>query len=202
MQATLPPHAELVTGLVLAGGRGHRMGGVDKGLQPFKGRPLARHVLDRLEPQVHAVLINANRHQDMYAAWGHAVLSDESPDFQGPLAGMLVGLRDCTTPWLMTVPCDTPFLPTSLVARLLSAALAQEADMALPCTVQAQGHVQWQTVFLLMKSSLCEPLRQHLALGERKIEHWVRSQRHVLVPFETESDFDNLNSLDELRAHE
>ena len=178
------------------------MGGVDKGLQPFKGQALAQHVLDRLRPQVGQVIINANRHLAQYAQWGHAVVSDATADFQGPLAGVLAGLEACTTPWLMSMPCDTPHVPMNLVARLLAATQASDADIALPTTVLPSGQAQWQTVFLLIHARLSQPLRQYLASGERKIDLWVRTQRHVLVPFEADTDFDNLNTLDELRAHE
>ena len=114
--------ADRVTGLILAGGRGSRMGGTDKGLQPLRGMPMAMHVLWRLAPQVIDVVINANRNLGAYEGFGRTVVPDASADFQGPLAGMLAGLPYCETEWMMVVPCDTPHLPTDLVARLLEAA--------------------------------------------------------------------------------
>ena len=116
------PDAAEITGVVLSGGRGLRMGGVDKGLQPYRGVPLAQHALRRLQSQVGACLLNANRHQDRYAAFGVPVVSDEMPDFAGPLAGFVTALRHCQTPWLVTVPCDSPLFPVDLVARLAASA--------------------------------------------------------------------------------
>src|SRR6478735_5870112 len=110
-----------ITGLVLAGGQGSRMGGVDKGLQPFRGRPMVAHVIERLAPQVHSILVNANRNPEAYAEFGHRVVSDEIEGFAGPLAGFERGLAHATTPFLVTVPCDSPFLPTDLVERLRAA---------------------------------------------------------------------------------
>jgi molybdopterin-guanine dinucleotide biosynthesis protein A len=129
-----PIAATDITGLVLAGGRGTRMGGVDKGLQSHLGLPLALHTLLRLQPQVGAVMINANRNLAAYEAMGAPVWPDALPDYPGPLAGMLAGLEHCETPWLLTVPCDTPGFPHDLAARLAQAAAAQDADIAMAAT--------------------------------------------------------------------
>src|SRR3954468_21586075 len=116
-----------ITGVILAGGRGSRMGGVDKGLQNFNGMPLALHTLMRLQPQVGHVLINANRNLGAYESFGVPVWPDVLADFAGPLAGFLAGLENCETPWLVTVPCDTPLFPADLVERLAQAADEQQA---------------------------------------------------------------------------
>ena len=120
-----------ITGLVLAGGRGLRMGGTDKGLQVLAGKPLALHALERLRPQVGALLVNANRNTAAYATFGVPVCPDTVEGFAGPLAGFLAGLVHCRTPWLLTVPCDSPRSPTDLAARLAAAAQAQDAEIAI-----------------------------------------------------------------------
>src|SRR3954463_3719960 len=129
-----------VTGVVLAGGQGSRMGGVDKGLQPFRGKPMVAHVLERLAPQVATILVNANRNVEAYAAFGHRVIADEIEGFAGPLAGFERGLAHASAPLIVTAPCDSPFLPVDLVARLRAAlesgghelAVAKTGDQAHP----------------------------------------------------------------------
>jgi len=190
--------AEAITGLVLAGGRGSRMGGVDKGLQLLRGQPLVAHVLARLAPQVGPMLINANRHLDDYAAFGHAVLPDADGEFNGPLAGLLAGLQACRTPWLLAVPCDSPLLPVDLAARLGAAVEADAADLALPLAGEPP---QLQPVFCLLRRSLAAPLADYLTQGGRKLETWMRAQAHVIVPFDQAGDvpaFFNANTLAEL----
>src|SRR5256885_4206305 len=130
---------EDITGLILAGGRGSRMGGVDKGLQNHLGIPLAMHALLRLEPQVGQIMINANRNLGAYDSFGVPVWPDALPDYPGPLAGFLTGLEHCETPYLATVPCDTPNFPTDLVARLSDALLAQDGELAMAATRDADG---------------------------------------------------------------
>lgn len=187
-----------VTGLVLAGGRGSRMGGVDKGLQPLADRPLARHALERLRPQVGALMVNANRHLDIYAQMGVPVWPDEWPDHPGPLAGMAVGLAHCETPWLATVPCDTPGFPEDLVARLLGAVLEQGAELAMAATREADGRLQPQPVFCLLGTGLCASLLAFLQGGQRKIDRWSAQHRCAMVVFERPEHFHNVNTLDEL----
>ena len=123
-----------ITGLVLAGGRGSRMGGVDKGLQPHLGVPLAAHALARLRPQVGSVMINANRNLAEYRAMGAPVWPDALPDYPGPLAGFLTGLEHCDTPFLVSVPCDSPHFPTDLVARLAQRLELDDAEIAMAQT--------------------------------------------------------------------
>ena len=180
--------------LVLAGGRGSRMGGVDKGLQLLEGRPLVAHVIKRLTPQVSALLISANRHLDAYAAFGHRVLSDPpSLEFAGPLAGMLAGLE--TIPpdaWLLTAPCDCPGLPADLAERLLAA--AQPHGLAF--VRAAREH----PTHALLHARLREPLAAHLHGGGRAVLRWMQSQPHGVAQFVDEAAFANLNTLAELEA--
>jgi molybdopterin-guanine dinucleotide biosynthesis protein A len=186
-----------ITGLILAGGRGSRMGGVDKGLQNHHGMPLALHALLRLQPQVGAMLINANRNLGAYESMGVPVWPDALPDYPGPLAGMLAGLERCTTPYLVTVPCDTPNFPDDLVERLANA-LEGDEDIAMVATREGSELVR-QPVFLLMKATLLESLIAYLHAGERKIDPWTAQQRRVLVEFEDPAAFFNANTLEELR---
>ncbi|PPE67676.1 molybdenum cofactor guanylyltransferase MobA [Caldimonas caldifontis] len=186
-----------ITGLILAGGRGSRMGGVDKGLQNYQGLPLAMHALLRLSPQVGHVMINANRNLGAYEAFGVPVWPDALPDFAGPLAGFLTGLDHCETPYLVTVPCDTPHFPTDLVARLSTALQAQDADIAM-----ARTGAQVQPVFTLMKISLLESLVRFTDSGGRKIDRWTAQHHTVEVDFDDESAFANVNTQDELVALE
>jgi molybdenum cofactor guanylyltransferase len=195
MTNTMDP--ELITGLILAGGRGSRMGGVDKGLQNYRGLPLAMHALLRLSPQVGQVMINANRNLGAYESFGVPVWPDALPDFSGPLAGFLSGLDHCETPYLVTVPCDTPLFPTDLVARLSSALQAQGAEIAM-----ARTGAQVQPVFTLMKTSLLESLVRFTEGGGRKIDRWTAQHHTVEVDFDDESAFANANTQDELVALE
>ena len=183
-----------VTGLVLAGGQGSRMGGVDKGLQPFRGRPMVAHVIERLGPQVDALLVNANRNVEAYAAFGHPVIADGIEGFAGPLAGFERGLAQATTPLVVTAPCDSPFLPRDLVARLGTALAASEAQLAVAKTGD-QAH----PVFSLMRRDVHASLRDFLASGQRKIDKWYAALQVVEVPFDDEADaFLNINTRAEL----
>jgi molybdopterin-guanine dinucleotide biosynthesis protein A len=201
--AANPILASDITGLILAGGRATRMGGVDKGLQNHAGMPLALHALLRLAPQVGQVLINANRNLAAYESMGAAVWPDALPDFPGPLAGFLAGLEHCETPWLVTVPCDTPNFPTDLVARLAQAALEADAEVAMAATREpddsGQPRVQVQPVFCLLRASLLESLVRFTASGQRKIDKWTAQHRTVEVLFEDADAFFNANTLDELQ---
>lgn len=190
-----------ITGLVLAGGRGSRMGGVDKGLQNLNGLPMALHALMRLQPQVGAVLINANRNLAAYESFGVPVWPDALPDFPGPLAGFMAGLEHCETSWLVTVPCDTPRFPDDLVARLAAAADEAGADVAMPIT-EEDGRPQVQPVFCLMKASLLESLVRFTSEGGRKIDRWTAQHRCVEVPFDDAEAFFNANTLADLRRLE
>lgn len=198
---TSAPHplSEAVTGLVLAGGRGSRMGGVDKGLQRLAGQPLAQHALARLRPQVQALMVNANRHLDDYARLGVPVWPDAWPDHPGPLAGMAAGLAHCRTPWLATVPCDTPGFPPDLVARLMRAVRAEGAELAMAATVEPDGRLQPQPVFCLLGTGLLDSLEAFLHSGQRKIDRWTAQHRCATVVFDDSAAFFNANTLEELR---
>ena len=185
---------EQITGLVLAGGQGRRMGSVDKGLQELDGRPLVQWVLDRLAPQVDSVLISANRNLARYAAFGHPVLADRLGGFAGPLAGLQAGLAQTTTPLLVTAPCDSPFLPSDLVARLHDALMAQQAELAVAC---AGGRAH--RAFCLLRRELLPRLDAFLAGGERRVGLWHASLNAIEVDFSDETAaFRNINTTDEL----
>ena len=191
-----------VTGLVLAGGLGRRMGGVDKGLQLLRGEPMVMHVLRRLAPQVDAVLVNANQNADAYASiaapFDARVVPDIVGGFAGPLAGLHAGLAAATTPLLVTVPCDSPFLPGDLVARLRAAIDSDGAQIAVAKT-GAQAH----PVFALVDVSVRENLAAFLESGGRKIDAWYAALRLVEVAFDDEAEaFENINTRDELKAFE
>ena len=186
-----------ITGLVLAGGRGSRMGGVDKGLQSHHGTPLALHALLRLGPQVGHLLVNANRNLGAYEAFGAPVWPDTLADYAGPLAGVLTGLEHCETPYLVTVPCDSPLFPLDLVQRLADALEASDAEIAMAATLEA-GELQVQPVFCLMRASLLESLISFTQSGQRKIDRWTALHRCVEVRYDDAAAFANANTLVEL----
>ncbi len=188
-----------ITGLILAGGRGSRMGGVDKGLQNHGGVPLAMHALMRLAPQVGEIMINANRNLGAYESMGVPVWPDTLSDYAGPLAGFLTGLERCETPYLVTVPCDSPLFPADLVARLAQALVERDAEVAMAATVE-DGALQVQPVFCLMKSEVLESLVKFTQSGQRKIDKWTASLRCVEVAFDDAQAFINANTADELKA--
>ena len=189
---------EQITGMVLAGGRGSRMGGVDKGLQNHRGVPLALHALLRLQPQVGQAMINANRNLAAYESMGVPVWPDAQTDYAGPLAGMLAGLERCETAYLVTVPCDTPNFPTDLVERLATALESEQADIAMAAT-REDGRLVPQPVFCLLKTTLMESLVRFLHEGERKIDRWTAQHRVVTVAFDDATAFDNANTIEELQ---
>ncbi|TFY99305.1 molybdenum cofactor guanylyltransferase MobA [Ramlibacter henchirensis] len=199
-------HREEVTGVVLAGGRGSRMGGVDKGLQNFNGVPLALHTLLRLQVQVGEAMVNANRNLAAYESFGVPVWPDALPDFAGPLAGFLAGLEQSQTEWVVTVPCDTPMFPADLVERLGEAAEREDAEIAMASAKEADGQLRTQPVFCLLRRDLLESLVQFTHGGGRKIDAWTAQHRTVVVPFDRPGDdpqaFFNANTLAELRQLE
>jgi molybdopterin-guanine dinucleotide biosynthesis protein A len=187
-----------ITGLILAGGRGSRMGGVDKGLQNHQGQPLALHALMRLSPQVGHVLINANRNLGAYESFGVPVWPDALPDFAGPLAGFLAGLEQCATPYLVTVPCDSPLFPLDLVVRLAAELESHNAEIAMAATLE-DGVVRTQPVFCLMKTAVMESLVRFTHAGQRKIDRWTALHRCVEVRFDETQAFANANTIGELQ---
>lgn len=204
----LPIHIEAITAVILAGGRGSRMGGVDKGLQNFNGVPLALHTLLRLSPQVGDVLINANRNLAAYESFGVPVWPDSTSmgDFAGPLAGFMTGLERCETPYLLTVPCDTPLFPHDLVARLADALEEQAADFAVASAPEEDGQTRAQPVFCLMGTHMLESLHSFTQSGGRKIDAWTAQHKVAHVAFNLPGDdakaFFNANTLAELHQLE
>jgi molybdopterin-guanine dinucleotide biosynthesis protein A len=199
-----------ITGLILAGGRGARMGGVDKGLQNFNGTPLTLHTLMRLQMQDAATLselmVVANRNLSAYESFGVQVWPDSTDGFAGPLAGFLTGLERCETDLLLTVPCDSPLFPLNLTQSLLDALVAEDAEIAVAAAKEEDGSVRAQPVFCLMRVSLLESLVKFMQTGGRKIDAWTAQHKTVLVPFDTDDvdprAFFNANTLEELHRLE
>lgn len=199
-----------ITAVVLAGGRGSRMGGVDKGLQNFNGTPLALHSLLRLQMQsgglVGDVMINANRNLAAYEAFGVPVWPDTLGDFPGPLAGFLTALERCETPYLLTVPCDTPLFPLDLAERLASALASEGADIAMAAAPEEDGQMRTQPVFCLIRTDLLASLAVFVQGGGRKIDTWTGQHKTAVVSFDRPDDdpkaFFNANTLAELQALE
>lgn len=191
VNATVPE----ITGVILAGGLGRRMGGVDKGLQELDGRPMVSWVLQRLQPQVREVLISANQNAEVYRALGCPVVPDRIEGFAGPLAGLHAALSADTCPLVLTVPCDSPFLPADLAARLLAALQDEGADIAVAKTFD-----QLHPVFCLCRREVLPSLTAYLAAGDRKIERWLASCKVAVVAFDDEAEaFSNINTNEELR---
>jgi len=189
---------EKITGVILAGGLGRRMGGIDKGLQELRGQPLVHWVVERLAPPVDELLINANQNGERYAAFGHRVVPDQIPGFAGPLAGLHAALSAASYPLVATVPCDSPFLPDDLVFRLFSALTAAHADLAVARTFD-QAH----PVFCLCKRGVLPHLSEFLESGGRKIDRWYSTLNIVEVSFDDEADaFENINTREELGRFE
>jgi molybdopterin-guanine dinucleotide biosynthesis protein A len=185
-----------ITGIVLAGGMGRRMGGIDKGLVELDGQPMVAHVLARLAPQVGPVLINANQNPERYAAFGYPVVADAVGGFAGPLAGLHAGMTAAKTPFVVTVPCDSPFLPLDLVARLAAALARDGAQLAVARTFD-QPH----PVFALVNRDVFPHLASFLHGGGRKIDAWYATLRITEVPFDDcAAAFRNINTADELAA--
>lgn len=188
---------EKITGVILAGGMGRRMGGADKGLQYLRGQPLVAWAIDRLAPQVDHLLISANRNLAQYAAFGYPVLSDDIPDFAGPLAGLHAVLGHADTPLVASVPCDTPWLPVDLVARLLAALQENTAELAVARTPQ-----RIQPLCCLMRRNVLPQLTRYLMSGGRKVMDWQASVNTVSVLFDSEADaFSNINTIEDLTRH-
>lgn len=184
---------EGVTGVVLAGGQGRRMGGVDKGLQPFRGRPMVQWAIERFAPQVEELIINANQNPGEYARFGYRIVPDELGGFAGPLAGLHAGMKAARHELIVTAPCDSPFLPLDLVARLRRSLGANELAVA-------KTGVQPHPVFSLVMRAALPHLESFLAAGGRKIDAWYATLKVAEVSFDDEADaFRNINTLQELR---
>ena len=187
-----------ITGVILAGGQGRRMGTVDKGLRELRGKAMAAWVIERFAPQVDEVLINANQNLDVYARFGYRVIPDEISGFAGPLAGLQRGLSEASHPLVATSPCDTPFLPADLVARLHSALEAGAAQLAV-----ARTGDQPHPVFCVCRRDVLPHLIEFLQQGGRKIDAWYATLKVVEVSFDDQPDaFSNINTPAELSAFE
>lgn len=202
-----PPKLTMqISSIILAGGRATRMGGVDKGLVLLHQKPLIQYVITRLAPQTDEIIINANREISRYQVLGYPVLQDaclsaDTLDFIGPLAGIRLGLSYAQHDYLLTAPCDSPFLPANLATRLLAALLSNNADIAV---VSSHGHTQ--PVFCLCKKTVLTSLDNYLANGGRKVSSWQKSQAYIEVDFSDCIDengidaFTNLNTFEDLAA--
>ena len=189
-------HVNQITGMILAGGQGRRMGGVDKGLKTFRDKRLVEHAFERLAPQVAGVIINANQNLGSYRELGVRVVSDAIEGYAGPLAGLHAGLSVSKRPYLATVPCDSPFLPADLVARLHASLTREQAQLAVARTFD-QPH----PVFCLVRRDVLPHLAAFLAGGGRKMDLWYATLRVAQVPFDDEADaFRNIHTADELDA--
>jgi molybdopterin-guanine dinucleotide biosynthesis protein A len=185
-----------ITGCILAGGIGRRLGGIDKGLVDLGGRPLVAHVIERFSPQVDELLLSINRNHEIYRQYCPRMVDDSVGEAAGPLAGIAAAMHNATTPWLAVAPCDSPFLPTTLVARLREAALRQHADIAVARTADGL-----QPVFALLATHLAPSLLEYLRSGGRKTDAWYT--RHALVEVDYENEhpaFTNINTPDDLAA--
>jgi molybdopterin-guanine dinucleotide biosynthesis protein A len=194
--------AEQITGLILAGGRAQRMGGIDKGLIPFHQKPLIETTIQRLKAQVGHILINANRNITKYAVYGYPVIMDETPDFSGPLAGFLMGLKNCKTPYLLTTPCDSPLFPEDLGAKLASELEQANLDLVYASSKEADGKVWAQPVFCLMRANLQDSLISFLDKGDLKIDRWFKELKSGTVIFDNAQAFANANTPEELQSLE
>ena len=194
--------AEHITGLILAGGRAQRMGGIDKGLIPFLGQPLIASAITRLQNHVGTILINANRNITKYATYGYPVILDETPDFSGPLAGFSVGLKTCKTPYLLTSPCDSPLLPLDLGVLLAAEMERGDFQLVYASSKEADGTVWAQPVFCLMRVDLIDSLNLFLESGNLKIDRWFKELHSSTVIFENANAFANINTPEELKVLE
>ncbi len=185
-----------ITGILLAGGQGRRMGTVDKGLQLLCGKPMARWVIERLAPQVDELLINANQNIEQYQLLGYRVIPDAISGYAGPLAGLHRGLNEAAHPLVITAPCDSPFLPLDLVAQLKAALDANHAELAV-----ARTGDQLHPVFSLCRKSVLPGLTAFLESGGRKIDAWYAQLKVAEVNFADEAAFRNINTREELAAN-
>jgi molybdopterin-guanine dinucleotide biosynthesis protein A len=194
--------AEQITGLILAGGRAQRMGGIDKGLVLFHQRPLIEVTIARLKSQVGPILINANRNITKYAVYGYPVIMDETPDFSGPLAGFLMGLKNCKTPYLLTTPCDSPLFPEDLGVKLAAKLESAGLDLVFASSKEADGKIWAQPVFCLMRANLQDSLNSFLNKGDLKIDRWFKEIKSGTVIFDDAKTFANANTPEELQSLE
>lgn len=182
-----------VTAVILAGGKGRRMDGKDKGLVELANRPLIEYVIDAIKPQVESIILNANRNQEQYSRYGYPVVSDALADYQGPLAGFICAMKSSTTSHIVTLPCDGPFLPADLVDRLISSLTDNNAEIAV-----AHDGDRMQPVYSLMPVTLSNSLGSFLDSSERKIDLWYSQHRVALADFsDCPETFRNINTAEQ-----
>lgn len=192
----MPTNAQKITAVILAGGQGSRLGGIDKGLIPLQKTPLVQHVINRVEPQVENIIISANQNLEVYADFGFAVFEDDLSDFAGPLAGILKALQHCQNDWLLTVPADSPFVAADLAQRLSQH--VQDNKIII-----AHDGERLQPTFALIHKSMAPSLTEFLQQGERKTRAWMQQQPHAIVDFSDQADtFININTADDLKNAE
>lgn len=187
-----------VTGVILAGGQARRMQGKDKGLVLLNNKPMVEYVIESLKPQVGKLLINANRNLEKYSAHGFDIVSDELSGYHGPLAGMASALNTVTTAYMLTAPCDSPFIANDLAERLINALKTDGADISV-----AHNGERIQPVFCLMKKELLSSINDFLNSGERKIDKWFNQHKLAIADFSDNSKtFDNLNTIEDIQSIE
>lgn len=189
---------EIITGVILAGGRAQRMGGCDKGLIKLLGKPLVEYVIRALKPQVAEMIINANRNRERYAAYGYPIIADLMDGFYGPLAGMASAMQAARTPYIVTTPCDSPFVPSDLVKRLYGGIEEQAAEIAV-----AHNGERLQPVFALLDQNLRSSIIAYLKRGERKIDRWYEEHRLAIIDFSDQPNtFVNVNTPEDVETVE
>jgi molybdenum cofactor guanylyltransferase len=187
------PTRQEITGVILAGGRGRRMGGLDKGLIELAGRPLVEQVVNALAPQVQTILINANRNAEIYARYGYPVVADDLHDYQGPLAGLVAAMAVATTPWFLSVPCDAPYPHPELASRLTAVLQQNRAELAI-----AHDGSRLQPIYALIPVTFASDIRIYLNSGERRIGYWYTTHRMAIADFsDSPAYFRNINSPEE-----
>lgn len=194
----MTPERTKITGVVLAGGRARRMGGSDKGLLNFKGRPLVSYALDALKSVAGTIFINANRNREVYVAFGYPVIADQTGAFDGPLAGLLSAMRWARTPYVLTVPCDSPLIEGILLERLVQTLRAEDAEICA-----AYDGERLHPVFLIAECRLASSLEAYLASGQRKVDLWLNQHKLALADYSDHPElFANVNTPEELAALE
>ena len=188
-----------LTAVILAGGHGSRMGGLDKGLVPFNNYPLISYAIKAVIPHVSEIMISANRSILQYQRFGYKVIRDELDGGLGPLAGIYTGLLNCKTEYLISIPCDTPFLPDYLVDHLINVAIEKNRNGAIPYTKVNESKKLFHPTVMLLRTELKKSLANYLNDGGRKIKIWTDKENFCEVLFENEKNFENLNTLDDLK---
>ncbi len=185
-----------VTGVILAGGQARRMGGQDKGLVMLDDKPMVEIIIDVLKPQTAKLLINANRNHDSYSQYGLELVADELSGYCGPLAGMASALKTINTDYMVTAPCDSPFIPLDLVQRLADALDNKSTEISV-----AHDGERIQPVFCMLKKTLLQSLTDYLAAGDRKIDRWFKQHNFAIADFSDKPEtFDNINTQEDVES--